>query len=411
MKKLSPSLSLKERDRRWSHTRELMKEKGVECLIVPGLKGREELDGYLSNEDAEGIVIFPFNGKPIHLTWTATRITRHIESVLRDNTPWVEDMRVGLNGPTLVEVLKEKGFEKGRIGVVGIESKGPAEPEGLFPYKTWSYVLKELPQATFIEISDAFYEMVLIKSEEELTLVRHSAQIGEKACKKMLEMVKPGLDERDLYASIVEVIFKAGAHSPPPFLILHSGLENLSWGPPMWYYQGGKTQTFKKGDLVMAEIFPRYGGMESQQQMAVHLKPENPVIVELARIARRSYELGLATLRVGATFQEVCEAMTGPILKAGCWHLTPLIHSLNPMGVTSKCFLGIDQLPGIQNYKGVKETPIAKGNLVIQPNMVFELEPNVCRGKYRVNIGGSVIVTKEGVEELNNLPTKMRILN
>ncbi len=41
--------------------------------------------------------------------------------------------------------------------------------------------------------------------------------------------------------------------------------------------------------------------------------------------------------------------------------------------------------------------------------MVFELEPNAQRGKHRVNIGGTVVVTESGVEELNHLATNMLI--
>jgi antitoxin (DNA-binding transcriptional repressor) of toxin-antitoxin stability system len=42
--------------------------------------------------------------------------------------------------------------------------------------------------------------------------------------------------------------------------------------------------------------------------------------------------------------------------------------------------------------------------------MVMELEPNASKGMNRVNIGGTVIVTKNGVEELNKLASKMRVV-
>src|SRR3989304_7480767 len=115
-----PTLSLAERDRRWKITREMMRLEGLECLIVPGLKGREALEGYLSNDYAEGLVVFPLAGEPVHLTWTGTRITRRHESALRGVPIWVEDMRVGCDGPTLVKVLKERGDANGRVGVAGV---------------------------------------------------------------------------------------------------------------------------------------------------------------------------------------------------------------------------------------------------------------------------------------------------
>ena len=39
-----PALSKKERDRRWQRTRKMMREGGLDCLLVFGLKGREQFD-------------------------------------------------------------------------------------------------------------------------------------------------------------------------------------------------------------------------------------------------------------------------------------------------------------------------------------------------------------------------------
>jgi Xaa-Pro aminopeptidase len=44
---------------------------------------------------------------------------------------------------------------------------------------------------------------------------------------------------------------------------------------------------------------------------------------------------------------------------------------------------------------------------VLQPGMVFAFEPNACLGHHRVNIGGTVIVTATGCEELNHIPTSV----
>jgi Xaa-Pro dipeptidase len=401
-------LSLQERDRRWRRVRTLMKENGVDCLIVAGLKSREQLDGYLTNEYAEGIVIFPMEGAAVSLTWSASRITRRWESSLRGSPLWVEDMRVGIAGPVVVGVLKEKGFDRSKIGVVGLESRSPGEIGGCLPYTTWSHVLNELKQATFVDLSLPFCELVLTKSEEELRFVRISASIGEQACEAMLRFLRPGVTEQALYGEIIKTICERGAGLRYPIMILQTGVDNLSWGPPMWQYQAQPLRVLREGDLVQAEIFPSYGGFETQQQMSVALKPVHPINAELAKIARRSYEIGLRALRPGKLFRDVCEEMEQPISEAGCWHLTPLIHSLNPLGSASATLVGAERVPEIQNLKGIRPRPLNGGDLVIQAGMVFELEPNACRGKHRTNIGGSVIVHEDRVEELNTLPTEMR---
>ena len=415
MSKIYPTLSLKERDRRWGLVRELMKNKGLDCLIVAGLRGRAQFDGYLTNEVYMGIVVFPLSGEPTYLTWNAMFITRHMEHRSRGETPWIEDIRVGTAGADLVDVLKEKGLDSASIGVVGLESRGLGEPEGCISYKTWSYVLGHLPNTTFVDISRAFDELIFIKSEEEISLMRYGAHIGEMACQTMLDVTKPGTSESEIYASILKEIFTNMA-SPSPgatYLILHTGVDNPSWGPPIWLYQAQPPRLVKKGDVVQAEIFPYYGGLETQQQMAVALEPVHPKNEECARIARRSYEIGLKALRPGKKFHEVVEAMEAPLVEAGFWHLTPLIHSLNPYVCLGPMGVGIEQLPGIEKYSQVTklETPMVGGDVVIKPGMVFELEPNACLGKHRVNIGGTVLITEDGVEELNKLPTEMRVVD
>ncbi len=64
---------------------------------------------------------------------------------------------------------------------------------------------------------------------------------------------------------------------------------------------------------------------------------------------------------------------------------------------------------GAEAFKTVKKIPIMGGDLIIQEGMVMELEPNACKGMNRVNIGGTVIVTKNGCEELNKLASKLRV--
>ena len=194
-----------------------------------------------------------------------------------------------------------------------------------------------------------------------------------------------------------------------PMLILHTGVENLSWGPPVWTCRAQPPWTVQEGDLVQAELFRTYGGIQTQQQMAVATKPVHSLTQELADIARRSYEVGLEALRRGKTFGEVYEAMKEPISEAGCWHLTPLIHSINPLMYISPRAVGLDQRPEIKDYPGVGTI---EGRLIefpCLPGMIFQREAKACRGKSRVNIGGTVAVTEDGVEELNELSTEMRI--
>ena len=407
-----PTLSLRERDRRWGLCRELMKSVGLDCLMVAGLNGMEQLDGYITNDFMHGMVFFSQDEEPTFLTWSASYITRHMEDIRRGGTGWLSDIRVGANASDWVSILKEKGFDSATIGVVGLESGVPGAPEGYIPYKSWAYVLEHLPGVTFIEVTPAFAELMMVNSEEEQKLIRHAALIGEMACEAMLEITRPGVTEGEIYATILSVNYSHGATAISPYLILQSGVDNPSWQEPIWTYKARRPRTIEKGDLVQAELFQRYGGKDAQQQMSIALKTLHPVNQELADLARRSYEIGLKALRPGRRFEDVVKEMEVPILEAGGWYLTPLLHTFNPlMGAAGRTQVGIEQVPGILEYKGIQGRKTRGADVVLKPGTTFSMQPNACRGRHRVNIGGTVMLTESGVEELNKLPTFMQVID
>jgi Xaa-Pro aminopeptidase len=409
-----PELSERERDRRWSRVRELMKSQGLECMCVFGLKGKEQFDGYLTNDRTGGIAIFPLEGDLVQLYWHPQYIVSHLESSIRGESSWVRDVRLGATGAGVVEVLQEKGYDQANIGVVGVNIYGAGEVEGFVPYNTWTYIMDHLPRAKFHEVSRAFIGLVLVKSDEELQLVRRAAQIGELAAETMMRVTRPGISETEIYATVMYQLFLHGANGlNVPYatpMIIQSGPDNPSWGPPIWMMRGGPPRIIQKGDVVQAEIFPTYGRMEAQIQMSIAIEPVNHINKECAAIARKSYETGLKSLLPGKTFGEVVEAMEEPLKQARAWHLTPLIHSQNPLSLSSRKGVGMENLPDIGKYRWKGPTKDVLPDSIIQANTVWELEPNACLGRHRVNIGGTVIVTDKGALSLNMLSTEMRVV-
>jgi Xaa-Pro aminopeptidase len=117
-------------------------------------------------------------------------------------------------------------------------------------------------------------------------------------------------------------------------------------------------------------------------------------------------------MRPGVTFGEVVDAMEKPVLDAGGWYEMPLIHTMSPHGgINSGTAVGIEQAPELKGL-GFKDSPMnpAVRDLVLKPSMIFEVQPNICRDHRRVNIGGTVIVTEDGVEELNKPASEMRVV-
>ena len=249
---------------------------------------------------------------------------------------------------------------------------------------------------------------MLVKSEDELVLLRFAARVSEQACAAMIDVARPGVSEAEVYAEIMREVHRWGCDTRYPFLSLQSGPDNIAWGAPRWTLRAEPPRILAQGDLVQAEIHTMYGAQESQVQMSIALDPVDDDIALCERVARLSYEAGVQAVRPGMTVAKVVGAMEGPLREAKCWSKTPLLHTLT-FGATGFTGVNREQIAGTQEeWIESQITPgIRRGELVLRKGMSLELEPNACLGTKRVNIGGAVVVTDTGHEELNVLPTKV----
>jgi Xaa-Pro aminopeptidase len=397
----------KERDRRWQRVREFMRKRGLDALVVAGSRFHgEPLDRYLSDWIPGNFVIFPLESEPILLVSMIPEMLALRPDTPEEERPWIRDVRAGVRGAIIVAVLQEKGLERSRVGVVGLGGLRTTW-EGWIPYRTWERVISKLPDCSFEDVTAGFAELISVRSSEELAQVRRAAQVLEQACEEMVRTTRAGVSELDIYAGVHRVLSHRGVYSP--MMILRSGPGNASWGEPPWLFGVGTPRMLQQGDVVLAEIFASCGGLEAQVQMAVAIPPVSSVNSECAQLARLSYEEGLRHLQRGKKFNEVVAAMEAVLERRDVWYLTPLIHSMNPMLCISPTGVRIDSLPGREAYRQLGSGRIRGEEVVLEPGMVFELEPNACIGRHRVNIGGTVLVTEEGPEPLNNLPCQMRL--
>ncbi len=404
-----PQLTLAERDRRYAGLRALMERQGFEAIVVGSFQGRERLESYLIDDFLDAVVVVPLESDPVLLAFGGSRISRIFESARRGFDVWVPDVRMGAGGAKVAEVLKERGLSRARIGLVGFGPTAPGEAEGLLPLGFHGNLTKALPDANFGDFTRAFTDFMLVKSAEEIALLRFAAKVSEHACRVMMQTARPGVSEALVYAETVREIHRWGCDLRYPFFSLQSGKDNIGWGVPRWSVRAEPPRVLEPGDLVQAEIHTCYGGQEGQVNFSVALDPVDDIVRRLELVARASYEAGLAAVKPGVTFASVVQAMEKPIAEAGCWSKTPLLHTLT-FGATGFTPVNRAQLKGTREeaIEGAARPGIRRGERVLQEGMGLELEPNACLGMVRVNIGAGVLVTSHGAEELNELPTRMQ---
>jgi Xaa-Pro aminopeptidase len=398
-----PVLTLAERDRRWAKVRTLMRERGFDGLLVAGFRAREMYETYISDDYNEGCVIFPLEGDPVVITWAYLRVMRARWSAERGNKLWVDDYRVATSGAGVAEVLEEKRLAEANLGVVGLRSQAPTEIYGAISAVFWAELTTALPKARWQDISEEFSFLMLVKSDEELAQVRYAARAAEAACKVIAEVAAPGVGEEVVFAEGTAEMLRHGIGARYPVIVMNSGPHTLSWGPPRWTTSGEAPRVLQRGDLMQAELMPLCGNQEVQVQMTVALDPLDDTNKKCEQVALASYAAGLKALKPGIAFADLLAAMEEPHKSAGCWGYTPLVHSVGPHFLAGRTMVNQDQVDLGLRYAGANTARVR--NAVIEPGMVFAFEPNACIGNHRVNIGGTVVVTATGCEELNHIPT------
>lgn len=404
-----PTLSLAERDRRWELTRKFIEEQGLDCLVIAGVNDRHNLDRYITNW-VSGWVIFPKAGEPILITPVNSALIYDMERrATGESTSWVTQMRYG-GERDVVKVLKGSGYERSKIGVVGL-SLGSGR--GWIFYQTWTNVLEGLPDANFIDVTLPFSVLIGVKSEEELEMIKKAADVAELAAEEMLRVVKPGVRESDVVTALMAVIHGhgctgSGAAFGP--IILGSGPNNVCAQTPLWMSIGGEPRMLASGDLVHTEIFVNYAGFLAQTQVSISIGPPDERLRRGEDLARASYDEGLKALVSGTQYSDVIRAMSRPQEEAGAAQAGVLIHSLNTLFFSSPANIRLDKVPGMERYFAGGLPEVARGadkDFVIRAGMVFEVEPKALVGGRQTWLGSTVVVTEQEPVELNKIGTHL----
>ena len=216
-----PELSLKEKERRWSLLREMLKNAGLAALIVYGGTQLGVPVHYLTRVwgSKMNMVIFPVEGKPVLLIPSNTGMTGQ---QLFGQGCWIpaEDIHSSAN---LAEdaakyILKHK-LHKSQVGIDSFRFWP------VFECETFSDLC---PDVQLVEAHRLFGEIRGSKSEEELAVIENAMRISDMAHYTFLANLKPGITEEEAAGKANEVLEAHGIgdriiliHSRPELVYPH----------------------------------------------------------------------------------------------------------------------------------------------------------------------------------------------
>lgn len=380
-----PTFSDAEFERRHELTRRFMDDNGLDCLLVSGNCAIWErgwanvrwLSNFMGTMEMDAFVIFPREGEPtVAILGLNARLP---DRVARSVIP---DVRGSLNtAGILVDRIKELHLETGRIGIVK-----PA-PWLSLHHDHHLALAEAFPHAEFPEYSDEFWSLRLLLSDEELVCLDEAGRIGDAAVQAIIDYLKPGMTERDMFAIIYESFMREGGEIPSMVLAASESMSNPTSG-----FQRPRPidRTIGPDDILLLELGARDAhGYEAQTGKPIVFGKPTPEYADMLDVMFEAYSAVTEALRPGCTAKDL-RAAGQVILDRGYQIVAPLVHGV---------FNPIDAGP----FVGTSHRP--DKDILLQPNMACTVEIHPCtddvlRGVF---MGDTFVITEDGARSVNKL--------
>lgn len=239
-----------------------------------------------------------------------------------------------------------------------------------------------------VPVSGLVEELRLIKTTEELDVLKQAAKIAEDAFVHIQSYLKPGAKEIDISNELEFYMRKLGADSSSFETIVASGYRGAL---PHGVASDKKIQS---GELVTLDFGAYYKGYCSDITRTVAVGELNDELTSIYNIVQEAQKAGVEGLKPGITGKEADALTRDYITEKGYGEYFG--HSTGH-GVG----LEVHEGPGL-SFRSEKK---------LEPGMVVTVEPGI----YVPNVGGcriedDIVITETGYERLTLAPDELIIL-
>ena len=224
--------------------------------------------------------------------------------------------------------------------------------------------------------------MIIIKTDEEIEIIREGGEILASILDKVIEKAKPGANIRDLDEMAEKMILQNNGipsfkhykqkKSDPPF----PSTMCVSINEEVVHGDGTRDRKLVEGDIVDFDIGMRYpinkgGGLYTDMSRTVGIGKISDQAKKLIDVTKKSLELGIKQIKPGNRIVDIERAIQNYIEQ----HNFSVVRSLTGHGVGK----AVHEEPMIPNY-----VENHFGKIEFKKGMVIAIEPMVNIGGYEV---------------------------
>ncbi|MDR7522634.1 MAG: Xaa-Pro peptidase family protein [Armatimonadota bacterium] len=245
----------------------------------------------------------------------------------------------------------------------------------------------EWPDSAFVPGSQVMAPVRMIKTADEIDLMRRSAATADVAVDAAFAACRPGVTEAAVARAAADAFAAQG--------VTQVGGVIVGGGPNSAYpHHATGRRELRAGEPVLVDLGGRLDGYASDITRMAHLGEPSPRYRQVHTAVERAVRAAMDAVKPGEPLAAVDRAARGVIEAAGFGafftHRTG--HGIGISG---------HEPPSVTH---TNETPMQEG-------MAFSIEPGIyLEGEFGVRLEEIVVVTSQGAERLSLLPREVRIL-
>jgi Xaa-Pro aminopeptidase len=285
--------------------RSRMRRQNLEALLIFSQKRGHAtyVSGYFPNYHTNSAIVFlPLEGEPI--LW----IKFPFDLPRARAASWFSDIRgsvsEGMEGMVsqCADEVRARGFDRSRIGLVGTDLAVDELSSSLC-----AHLAKFLPGVQFEPASDLVNEVRLVKSRNEIEVLRVAAHIADLGGQEFARAIKPGIKQCDAAVTAECHMRRHGAEECS--IIVSSGPSRMALPPT--------EDLFNHNDIVTCEITARYHGYWAQICRVFTIGKASADEKEIFAACKSGYEAARAASRAGKVVSAAHQAAISSIKAAG----------------------------------------------------------------------------------------------
>jgi Xaa-Pro dipeptidase len=359
-----PSITDAERLARIEKARRLMRENGIDAMVLEGGTSMFYYTGVRwGNSERTFAVVIPARGE---LAWVTPAFE---EQRARELIPHPVDVRAWQEDESPYRLIAGILRDRGTTGSIGIEER--------LRFFIYDALRSELPQATFVSATPVTAGCRMFKSPAEIALMQQANDITLKAIGATIATLKPGVTNHQVSDVFASEVGRLGGQSDGALVI---------FGKYTAFPHGSvQPQSLRDGDVVLVDAGCTVEGYTADiTRTTVFGKPTDRMR-QVWDIEKQAQSAAFAAAQVGATCDSVDAAARKVITAAGFGpdYKVPGLPHRTGHGI------GLD---------GHEWTNFVRGNTTrIAPGMCFSDEPTIVSyGEFGIRLEDCLYITESG---------------